>query len=57
MSDQKIKVTADSFGNTFLGFVIAICLLTLLFGGEPDIADAVRKMILEKAGLEYSNDE
>jgi len=37
-------------------FVFVVAVLVVLFGGEPDIADALRAKALEWAGLEVQNE-
>jgi hypothetical protein len=45
------NIGSDSFGDTILGIVVAVLLASVLTHGEPDVIDAIRKMILDYAGL------
>ena len=51
--DMSVKENnkTDTFGNTFFGVFIAISIMVVLFNGDPDIADALRVIMLNAAGL------
>ena len=38
-------------GDSFLGIIIAIVIIVVMFSGEPDIADALRGKLLIWAGM------
>lgn len=47
---QKIKV--ENWSDSILVWVLAISIAVVLFEGDPDVADAIRKKALDWAGLE-----
>ena len=48
---ELIMEKIDTFGNTFLGCVLAIIILHIFFSGEPDVTDAIREIMLKYSGL------
>jgi hypothetical protein len=56
--DREIKVIQkkmnppETFGNSFLGIVVAILLIVIMAHGEPDVIDAIRIIFLNWAGIE-----
>lgn len=45
------KIKIESFGDSLAGVLLVWAVLIILFQGDPDIADALRKIICDYAGL------